>query len=680
MNAKGFQRIFAPSELMMKRLKLAQKFAVIAVVLLIPAAFVTNSYLSLQNHNLDFARNERAGVIAIRPMVDLLAAVGDARAGAARGDLSRVADVQAAAGRVESQLGALAGQFDVGQQWTALKAKIAAAAGAPAGAQGVDAWAGVSVDTVALIADTADLSQLTLDPDLDSFYLMDALTVNIPTVLDAIGLAGDLGAVDAQGRAGDIAVANGTLTAAMAGTAKDVQKAIEHTKDSRLSGATTGPLAALNRSVGAIASRAGTSTGPTLSELAATARQDAVALSRAVDPQLERLLESRIEGFDTNKRFVEIITGLALLVGLWLFVGFYRSVTAGVRQLIRVLGALASGDFNQPIDVTARDEIGSVAVALEETSRRIGSTVAGMVGGSVTLSASSEKLSAVSQQMSAAAEETAAQAGTVSAAAEQVSHNIQSVSAGSEELGASIQEIAKNTSDAARVAAEAVLVAEATNKIVATLGSSSAEIGEVIKVITLIAEQTNLLALNATIEAARAGDAGKGFAVVANEVKALARKTARSSDEIGRKIESIQSDTQEAVAAIGHITAIIGRINDFQTVIAASVEEQAITTREIGRSVTEAATGSSEIARNITGVAEAARSTTEGAVETHRSAEELARLAGELTRLVGQFSLAAGEGRFPDGAASTPVDGRSGTNGAGHPAANGRGAPLVLGR
>jgi methyl-accepting chemotaxis protein len=680
MSARGFQTIFAPSELLMTRLKLAQKFAVIAVVLLIPAAFVTNSYLSLQNHNIDFARNERAGVVAIRPMVDLLAAVGDARGGAARGDLSRVADVQAAVGRVESQLGALSDQFDVGQQWTALKAKIAAAAGMPAGAQAVDAWAGVSVDTVSLIADTADVSQLTLDPDLDSFYLMDALTVNIPTVLDAIGLAGDLSAVDAQGRAGEVAVANGSLTAAMAGTAKDVQKAIEHTEDAGLSGATTGPLAALNRSIGALANRAGASNGPSLSELAATARQDAVALSRAVDPQLELLLDRRIKGFETNERSVEVITGLALLVGLWLFVGFYRSVTAGVRQLIRVLGALASGDFNQPIDTTARDEIGSVAVALEETSRRIGSTVSGMVGGSVTLSASSEKLSAVSQQMSAAAEETAAQAGTVSAAAEQVSHNIQSVSAGSEELGASIQEIAKNTSDAARVAAEAVVVAEATNKIVATLGSSSAEIGEVIKVITLIAEQTNLLALNATIEAARAGDAGKGFAVVANEVKALARKTARSSDEIGRKIESIQSDTQEAVAAIGHITSIIGRINDFQTVIAASVEEQAITTREISRSVTEAATGSSEIARNITGVAEAARSTTEGAVETHRSAEELARLAGELTRLVGQFSLIAGEGRPQDDSGPARTDAWPGTNGADPSGLNGRGTPLAVGR
>src|SRR5687767_11582576 len=289
MSVKGFRTIFAPSELLMRRLKLAQKFAVIAVVLLIPAAFVTNSYLSLQNHNLDFAKNERAGVQAIRPMVDLLAAVGDARGGAARGDLSLVADVQEAAGRVEAQLSAMSGSFDVGQQWTALKAKISAAAGAPAGAQAVDVWAGVSVDTVTLIADTADVSNLTLDPDLDSFYLMDAVTVKIPTMLDTIGLADDLDAVDATARRDEIAVANGRLAASMTGTASDVQKAVEHTTDPRLSLSSSAPLAALKASVGAAGGTA------------AAARRDAVALSRTLDPQLDRLLSARIDSFESNK-------------------------------------------------------------------------------------------------------------------------------------------------------------------------------------------------------------------------------------------------------------------------------------------------------------------------------------------------------------------------------------------
>ena len=228
-----------------------------------------------------------------------------------------------------------------------------------------------------------------------------------------------------------------------------------------------------------------------------------------------------------------------------------------------------------------------------------------------TLASAAQELTSVSQQMASNSEETASQASVVSAAAEQVSRNVGTVASAAEEMGASIKEIAKNANDAARVATSAVKVADKTNATVSKLGESSAEIGNVIKVITSIAQQTNLLALNATIEAARAGEAGKGFAVVANEVKELAKQTAKATEDIGRKIDAIQSDTKGAVEAIAQIGAIISQINDIQSSIASAVEEQTATTAEISRSVSEAALGSREIAQNVMGVAQAARSTTE---------------------------------------------------------------------
>src|SRR6185436_9825997 len=109
----------------------------------------------------------------------------------------------------------------------------------------------------------------------------------------------------------------------------------------------------------------------------------------------------------------------------------------------------------------------------------------------------------------------------------------------------------------ARVAAQAVSVAQSTNTTITKLGDSSVEIGNVIKVITTIAKQTNLLALNATIEAARAGEAGKGFAVVANEVKELAKQTAEATEDIAQRIGAIQNDAQAAVSAIGEVSTII---------------------------------------------------------------------------------------------------------------------------
>ncbi|HEV7403919.1 MAG TPA: methyl-accepting chemotaxis protein [Chthoniobacteraceae bacterium] len=261
-------------------------------------------------------------------------------------------------------------------------------------------------------------------------------------------------------------------------------------------------------------------------------------------------------------------------------------------------------------------------------SHSIGSSAAAVV-------ASADELTALSQQMSANAEETSAQATTVSAAGEQVSNSVQTIAAGSEEMAASIREIAKNSSDAVMIASEAVRTTEETNAIVIKLGASSAEIGQVIKVITSIAQQTNLLALNATIEAARAGEAGKGFAVVANEVKELAKGTARATEDISAKIEAIQGDTKNAVEAIGQIRAIIHKISDYQHSIAGAVEEQSSTTSEMSRNVAEAAKGSSEIAQNIAGVAQAASGTSAGANDAEAAAAALAQLGAELHRLVG---------------------------------------------
>ena len=252
------------------------------------------------------------------------------------------------------------------------------------------------------------------------------------------------------------------------------------------------------------------------------------------------------------------------------------------------------------------------------------------------LTTSSEELTGVSQQMAGAAEETSVQANVVSAASEEVSKNIEVVATSAEELMASIREISKSSNEAARVAKNAVGVADQTNQRIGKLGESSIEIGKVIKVITSIAEQTNLLALNATIEAARAGEAGKGFAVVANEVKELAKQTAQATEEIGQKIGAIQADTKDAVQAIAEISTIINQVNDISNTIASAVEEQTVTTTEIGRNVQEASKGSSEIANNIAGVATAAKTTAEGAQKVQRSSQSVNEMAGALGELVSQ--------------------------------------------
>jgi methyl-accepting chemotaxis protein len=312
---------------------------------------------------------------------------------------------------------------------------------------------------------------------------------------------------------------------------------------------------------------------------------------------------------------------------------------AKVDAMLDVVNAAGRGDLTKELNVSGTDAAGQMGEALSRFFADLRPAIRGIAENAQALAASSEELTAVSQQMGANANETSAQANVVSAASEEVSRNVQTVATGTEEMTASIKEIAKNANEAAKVANAAVKVAETTNATIAKLGDSSIEIGKVIKVITSIAQQTNLLALNATIEAARAGEAGKGFAVVANEVKELAKETAKATEDIGRKVEAIQSDTKGAVDAIGSISQIINQINDISNTIASAVEEQTATTNEISRNVLEAAKGSTEISQNIVGVATAATSTSEGATDSQHAAVQLTKMAADLQRLVGRFTV-----------------------------------------
>ncbi len=264
--------------------------------------------------------------------------------------------------------------------------------------------------------------------------------------------------------------------------------------------------------------------------------------------------------------FIFLVVFVCILLLGVLSVVVIRSVKNQVAQALKVTDRIAQGDLTGRIKVEVRDEIGQMGEALNRAIDRMGETVKAISVSSDVLSQSSDNIVSVSKQMSGNAEETATQANVISATAEEVSRSLQSVSSAVEEMNSSIKEISQNAREAAEVGNQAVNLAEGTYVTIGKLGESSTQIGDVIKVITSIAQQTNLLSLNAAIEAARAGEAGKGFVVVANEVKDLAKKTGKATEEIGRKIESIQTDTKDAVAAINQIRAIISQMNGIQNV------------------------------------------------------------------------------------------------------------------
>jgi methyl-accepting chemotaxis protein len=334
--------------------------------------------------------------------------------------------------------------------------------------------------------------------------------------------------------------------------------------------------------------------------------------------------------------------------------------------------AILSGKFKSCHECSVmimaiKDETDEIASWFNTFMGKLCRVIRQVAASTKTLAGSSTELSATATQLASGAEETTNQSATVASAAEematnmnnmaaateQMTVNVKTVAAATEEMTASIGEIAKNAEQASTVASKASSMALSSNQAIGQLGTAADEIGKVIQVIQDIAEQTNLLALNATIEAARAGDAGKGFAVVATEVKELAKQTAEATEDIRGRIEGIQSSTGEAVKSIGSISDIIHQVDEISRTIAAAVEEQSITTKEIAQNVaqtssaaetvsvgvTQSAMASKEITQNIAGVDHAAKQTAQGATQTQTAGVELSRLAEELQALIGQFRV-----------------------------------------
>ncbi|WP_380262423.1 methyl-accepting chemotaxis protein [Kineococcus sp. GCM10028916] len=446
------------------------------------------------------------------------------------------------------------------------------------------------------------------------------------------------------------------LPGGAAALSTDLQTATTARADAvtKLQGLTSGPDAELSADLATQLSTMTTQGGTLLTAkddasraAAATAYNTAQTAFRKDAKVLLEHASASVEAVVTESQHrarTALLTTLLLLGG-----GFAVCIAVTARVVSRVRGdanriaavaeALDQGDLTVSSGIQRGDELGRMAAALDHAIARLRQEFSSVAAGAESLGRSSRALAQASSESAVASDRAGSEVRSVSGDISSVSTNLQAVSAGSEQMGAAIREISASAAEATGVAAHAVQVAEDTTATVARLGESSAEIGNVVKVITAIAEQTNLLALNATIEAARAGEMGKGFAVVAGEVKELAQQTARATEDISKRVATIQSDTTGAVTAISSISEVIARINDLQTTIASAVEEQTATTSEMSRSIGDAAHGAERITSGIDGVSAATDATDRTVVATRTAADEVSGVSEQLRALVGRFRL-----------------------------------------
>ncbi|MDY6989045.1 MAG: methyl-accepting chemotaxis protein [Thermodesulfobacteriota bacterium] len=382
---------------------------------------------------------------------------------------------------------------------------------------------------------------------------------------------------------------------------------------------------------------------------------------------------------------------VALAIAYWIVM----SITKGISHMSLGIKDIGEGDLTSRIQITSSDELGDLATwfnafveklqgiikdivanaealntsssSLSALSRQMASSADEMTSQSGTVASTTEEVSATINTMASAAEEMSANVGTVSSTAEQMSQGMNAVALSIEEMSVAINDIAAGARQGADVAEKATDLSDSATKSMNVLGNAAKEIGEVTALIKRIAEQTNLLALNATIEAASAGDAGKGFAVVANEIKELANQSAQAAEDIARRIDGVQTNTEEAVKVMADVSAIINNMNESSAAITNSVEQQRTTANEIAgnvqqvnrgigeiassiaeiakgandmaRNAAEGAGGMAEVSSNIQGVSRAASDSNAGAQQVNTSASELAKMAEQIRGMIGRFKL-----------------------------------------
>ncbi len=325
-----------------------------------------------------------------------------------------------------------------------------------------------------------------------------------------------------------------------------------------------------------------------------------------------------------------------------------------IMRLLDEMGSLAEGDLTVKATVT-EDMTGAIADSINFAIEQLRSLV--------------QTINDTSVQVASSAQETQATAMHLAEAAGHQAQEINSASERISEIALSIDQVSKNSAESADVAQRSVQIAtkgagvvretiqgmdsirdqiQETSKRIKRLGESSQEIGSIVELINDISGQPNILALNAAIQAASAGEAGRGFAVVADEVQRLAERSSSATKRIETLVQTIQSDTNEAVTSMEQTTSEVvagARLAEDAGTALGEIENVSTSLADLIQGISSAAHQQSSAATNITAAMHTIQSitaqTSQGANQTAESIGNLAQLAADLRRSVADFKLPA---------------------------------------
>ncbi|MBV8061813.1 MAG: hypothetical protein JO126_03685 [Alphaproteobacteria bacterium] len=543
-------------------LSLKYKITVSVGVLLIPVILLAYFLFISKNEIIKFTRQEITGLDYITQAYEAL--------GPVTSDILVPVDLSRAATKLSGQYKARRDVFGLGKQAQELADKIASVAKDQDRLDVLDLAS-------AYITGLSDKSNITLDPDADTYFVGDMIvnndfgllqkalalrTAQLTSVSDADKIAQTVSITEARDRMADF---SGNLDA-------DLTKAVAATADRTMfeRAAQDEKTAAANVAALTDSSKANS---------AADVQSGYVVLQKTVTEQaplqiklMRDLLKARINHAYGVLTLYLLIGFVALVVAI----GFARNVMIALEAMF---------EHEQ-----------SRAARLEQNSNALRAYVQAALK---DIRDTTGRLAGVAEEAANNANDTRKEISRIATSTAEVSSTICQVAASMEEVSVTINSVSQEIGRSNTLTQATAGELGRTQDKIGTMRETTSKIDTVVGLINQIAGQTNLLALNATIEAARAGEAGRGFAIVAAEVKALATQTGRATEEISQQIEQVQTHVNDVVQAVSNVDTDVGSISRISGVVSTAVTQQSAAVQEITRRIQQAVTGSGHLQESM---------------------------------------------------------------------------------
>ena len=636
-----YHGVWAPGVRLFRSIGFRAKALIIGASFLVPMAVLGWQYFTNQNGQIAFSAKERLGITyaaEVMPLVDVLqrqrlhASLEAAGVSGAAAETARAkADIPARMAKlaeVEKKLGAELGTGSAHARF------VEALGAAPAGG-GVDAVFaahGAKVQALLdLLGGSTDGSNLTLDPDIDTYYLMDAAMFRLPVMLEAASQVGGLGAAMLSSKGAtpaqrrlvieQLTLLQSNLEAMEAGLAKAVAYNAGVASKVKIDATKQAVAALLAQADAALLQAAPAGDANTHIAVAGRSMAAMTALGAQASAELDLLVQARVQRMEGDRALAIGALVIGLLAALYLFTSFQKVLEGGLKEVSRHIDAMRDGDLTTQPHAWGSDEAAAVLVALAQMQESLRRIVGQVRRASDSIVTASTQIAGGAQDLSSRTEQSAA--------------NLQQTASAMEEIAATVRHNEVTLEEASRLAGTNSDVAARGGRIIGEvvqtmqrINTSSGKIGEIIGTIDGIAFQTNILALNAAVEAARAGEQGRGFAVVASEVRALAQRSSTAAREIktliGASLEQVESGTRvvrEAGETIEEIVGTAGRVKELLQEVAVGSREQTQGVSQTSKAVQELDTVTQQNAALVEETAAAA-----GSLK-----EQAAGLAGEVS-------------------------------------------------